>query len=166
MAEFMAQVDAKATHRAGDQHHGQHAMPGQAVMRHKPGTEDERTPQNGHQEVGDPAVVGVGIELGHRAFRRVAQVFTQQPVQQRRNQVEKGHRNPQAERVPAEHHQRRAKAHSAGNQQGQQPRVAFTVPVRSGCNGWGERLGHGACPAGEYPAGRAHCGGKPGGRKP
>ncbi|MNT68718.1 hypothetical protein D3C72_2069740 [compost metagenome] len=44
MAQLMPQVDAEPAHRAGGQHHGEHAMPGQSLRGHKPGAEDERGP--------------------------------------------------------------------------------------------------------------------------
>ena len=129
MAQLMPQVDAEAAHRARGQHRGQNTMPGQRLRGHKPGAEDKSRPQHRHQQVGDAAVVAVSLQRRHGGFGWVALVHAQQPVQQRRRQVEKRHRRPQRQRLASPEHERWAHGHGAGNHQRQQPRIPLAVAV-------------------------------------
>lgn len=142
VAQLMPQVDAEPAHRARGQHHRQHAVPGQWLCGYPPGAEEEGRPQHRHQQKGDAAVVPVVFQRGHGGFGRVALVHAQQPVQQRSDEVEKGHRRPQRQRIARPGHQRRARAHRAGHHQRQQPCIPLAVAVGRGGGALG--LQHGA----------------------
>ena len=129
VAHLVAQVDAKAAGAPGNQHHGQQPVQRQVVARHEPGAKHKRQPEYGHQQVGYPAVVAVGLQRGHGAFRRVAAVLAQQQVNQRDEQVEEHHLNPQHARVAGAQHQHRPQQHAAGHQQRHHPDITFGVAV-------------------------------------
>ena len=131
VAQLMAQIDAKAAHRTGNEHHRQHTVPRQFMAGDKPDAKNKGQPQNGQQGISDAAVEQVGIERRHGRLGRVAAVAAQEVIDQGHNTVKKDHRQPQAAWVAAPKQQGGTQGHRGRDQQTHQPGITFSVHIRA-----------------------------------
>ena len=133
VAELMAQVQAKAQHRPGHQHGGDPAAPGQSVGGQKDAVEQGGEPQHRQNRIVDGAVVRFRFQPRHLGFGRVAEVLTQQPVQQGHQSVKTQQRQKEPDRAAgAQAVGDRPRQRQRRAEHGEQPAMAFAVTVGRG----------------------------------